>query len=136
MMFHLCSFTVKVQKRRSPKQKNAKRQKDEAMTDIPPEFNPETAPPRLSIDWDAYLPFLENEDISEEQKRELIEALWSIMVSFVDLGFGIHPLPQVCGQDISLAELPAADVLNLDNTASEFEQAAAPQESGQRESSL
>lgn len=106
------------------------------MTDIPPEFNPETAPPRLSIDWDAYLPFLENEDISEEQKRELIEALWSIMVSFVDLGFGIHPIQQVCGQDISLAELPAADVLNLDNITSEFEQAAAPQESGQREGSL
>ncbi|WP_157063699.1 hypothetical protein [Phaeobacter sp. 11ANDIMAR09] len=106
------------------------------MTDIPPEFNPETAPPRLSIDWDAYLPFLENEDISEEQKRELIEALWSIMVSFVDLGFGIHPIQQVCGQDISLAELPAADVLNLNNTVSKFEQAAAPQESGQREGSL
>lgn len=136
MMFHLCSFAMKDNKRRSPKQKNAKRQKDEAMTDIPPEFNPETAPPHLSIDWDAYLPLLENEDISEEQKRELIEALWSIMVSFVDLGFGIHPLQQVCGQDISLAELPAADVLNLDNIASEFDQAAAPQESGQREGSL
>ena len=106
------------------------------MTDIPPEFNPETAPPRLSIDWDAYLPFLENEDISEEQKHELIEALWTIMVSFVDLGFGIHPIQQVCGQDISLAELPAADVLNLGNTTSEFEPAAAPQESGKREGSL
>ncbi|MEP1520382.1 hypothetical protein [Ascidiaceihabitans sp.] len=45
------------------------------MTDIPPEFNPETAPPRLTIDWDAYLPFFEDEDISDEHKRELIEAL-------------------------------------------------------------
>lgn len=27
------------------------------MTDIPPEINPETAPPSLTIDWDAYLPF-------------------------------------------------------------------------------
>lgn len=105
------------------------------MTDIPPEFNPETAPPRLSIDWDAYLPFLENEDISEEHKRELIEALWSIMVSFVDLGFGIHPVQQVCGQDISLAELPATDVLSLDNTE-EFEQGAAPLEGEAQEGSL
>ncbi len=63
------------------------------MTDIPPEFNPETAPPRLTIDWDAYLPFFEDEDISDEHKRELIEALWSIMVSFVDLGFGYTPRP-------------------------------------------
>ena len=45
------------------------------MTDIPPEFNPETAPPSLTIDWDAYLPFFEDEDISDEHKRELIEAL-------------------------------------------------------------
>lgn len=81
------------------------------MTDIPPNFNPETAPPTLTIDWDAYLPFLEDENISEEEKHELIEALWSIMVSFVDLGFGVHPVQQVCGKDVSLADLSAADVL-------------------------
>ena len=52
------------------------------MTDIPPEFNPETAPPRLTIDWDAYLPFFEDEDISDEHKRELIEPFgpsWSVL---------------------------------------------------------
>ena len=59
---------------------------------MPPEFNPETAPPRLTIDWDAYLPFFESEDITEEEKREMIEVLWAIMVSFVDLGLGIHPV--------------------------------------------
>ncbi|WP_317959923.1 hypothetical protein [Phaeobacter inhibens] len=106
------------------------------MTDIPPEFNPETAPHALSIDWDAYLPFFEDEDISDEHKHELIEALWLIMVSFVDLGFGIHPVQQACGQDISLAELPATDVLDLGNTTSSFEQAARPQSDGQREGSL
>ncbi len=53
-----------------------------------------TQPPTLSIDWEAYLPYLENEDISEEKKRELIETLWSIMVTFVDLGFGIEPTQQ------------------------------------------
>ena len=45
-------------------------------------------PPSLTIDWDAYLPFFEDEDISEEDKRALIEALWSIIASFVDLGSG------------------------------------------------
>lgn len=86
------------------------------MTDTPPNFNPETAPPSLSIDWEAYLPFFEDEDIPDDQKQELIEALWSIVVSFVDLGFGVHPVQQVCGQDISLAEMPVADVLNSSNT--------------------
>lgn len=103
------------------------------MTDIPPDFNPETAPPRLRIDWDAYLPFFENEDISDAHKRELIEALWAIMVSFVDLGFGIHPVQQACGKEISLAELPPADVLSLSKSKTSFEHAArlqsdAPQE--------
>ncbi|WP_317960995.1 hypothetical protein [Phaeobacter inhibens] len=105
-------------------------QKDEAMTKIPPEFNPETAPPRLTIDWEAYLPFLENEDISEEHKHELIEALWSIMVSFVDLGFGIHPVQLACGKDISLADLPVADMVKSEATAEQFEKAAGPRANG------
>ncbi len=106
------------------------------MTDIPPEFNPETAPPRLTIDWDAYLPFFEDEDISDEDKRKLIEALWSIMVSFVDLGFGVHPVQQACGKDVSLAEMPAVDVLNLPNTKTVFEHAAAAETDAQQKGSL
>lgn len=83
------------------------------MRDMPPEFNPETAPPSLTIDWDAYLPLFEDEDISEAEKRELIEALWSIVVSFVDLGFGVHPVQQACGQDDDpLSDLPP-DLVSL-----------------------
>lgn len=83
------------------------------MRDMPPNFNPETAPPTLTIDWDAYLPFFEDEDISEEEKHELIEALWSIVVSFVDLGFGVHPVQQACGKsDDPLSDLPP-DLLSL-----------------------
>ena len=55
--------------------------------------------PTLTIDWDAYLPLLESEDISDAQKRELIEALWSIVVTFVDLSFGIDRTTEICGQD-------------------------------------
>ena len=83
------------------------------MRDIPPNFNPETAPPTLTIDWDAYLPFFEDENISEEEKHELIEALWSIVVSFVDLGFGVHPVQQACGKsDDPLSDTPP-DLLSL-----------------------
>ena len=83
------------------------------MRDLPPDFNPETAPPTLNIDWDAYLPFFEDEDISENDKQELIEALWSIVVSFVDLGFGVHPVQQACGQDDDpLNDLPP-DLVSL-----------------------
>ncbi len=83
------------------------------MRDMPPVFNPETAPPTLTIDWEAYLPLFEDEDISETEKRELIEALWSIVVSFVDLGFGVHPVQQACGQDDDpLSDLPP-DLVSL-----------------------
>ena len=106
------------------------------MTEIPPEFNAETAPPALSIDWDAYLPFFESDEISDEHKQELIEALWAIMVSFVDLGFGIHPIQQACGQDVSLAELPARDVLKSTDTKLDFEQVVRPTNGAEIERSL
>ncbi|MCP4933237.1 MAG: hypothetical protein GY927_03315 [bacterium] len=50
-----------------------------------------TPAPALTIDWDLYGQYLEGSNLSEAEKRETIEALWSIVVSFVDLGFGIHP---------------------------------------------
>ncbi|MEM7544171.1 MAG: hypothetical protein AAF367_01420 [Pseudomonadota bacterium] len=96
------------------------------MKDIPPEFNPETAPPRLEIDWDVYLPFFEDEDISDEDKRQLIEALWSIVVSFVDLGFGVHPVQQACGQDPLLDERVIADVLSCGGNPNEQREQAVP----------
>ncbi|MEP1613477.1 MAG: hypothetical protein ABJL72_16345 [Roseobacter sp.] len=105
------------------------------MTDIPSNLNPETAPPTLTIDWDAYLPFFDDEDISEEDKKELIEALWSIVVSFVDLGFGVHPVQQACGKDVSLAELPMADVLNSKHQTATQNDKVTPQSGGVSERS-
>ena len=94
MVFSLCS-AAQVERRRTDDTKLDAPLGAERTTSMsnnaPPEFNPETAPPRLEIDWDAYLPFFEDEDIPEDQKRELIEALWGNMVSFVDLGFGVAP---------------------------------------------
>lgn len=71
--------------------------------------------PTLSIDWDAYLPYLENEDIPEEQKRELIKTLWAIMVGFVDLGFGLHPVQQVCGEQEKALADAIADMVSCDH---------------------
>ncbi|MCV6576552.1 MAG: hypothetical protein OIF58_12515 [Cohaesibacter sp.] len=70
-----------------------------------------TKPPSLSIDWDTYGELLEDSDLSDDQKREFIQVLWSITVSFVDLGFGVHPLQQLEGKDISFDELNINDVI-------------------------
>jgi hypothetical protein len=52
--------------------------------------NHEPAPyPSLTVDWDLYAEYLEQSDLSDDQKREFIETLWAIVVSFVDLGFGV-----------------------------------------------
>lgn len=50
------------------------------------------APSTLAIDLDYFRPFLDDTDIPEERKQELLEVLWNIVVNFVDLGFGIHPI--------------------------------------------
>lgn len=49
----------------------------------------ESAQQALRFDWTDWLPYLEGEDVPEEQKRELIDTLWSIVVSFVDLGWRV-----------------------------------------------
>jgi hypothetical protein len=48
--------------------------------------------PVLTLDVALYEQYLAEGGLSEEQKREFLEALWTIIVGFVDLGFGIHPL--------------------------------------------
>ncbi len=53
----------------------------------------------LTLDVEYYQSFLDDVDISGEQKQELIETLWNIVVQFVDLGFGIHPLQQAKAGD-------------------------------------
>ena len=50
---------------------------------------------------------LDNPELTEEEGTAFIEALWGIIVGFVDLGFQIHPLQQVpsaCGQVAPTAE--------------------------------
>lgn len=56
------------------------------------------ARPILRVDVEKYQAFLDDTDLSETQKEQLIEALWSIIVSFVELGFGVHPVQEACGQ--------------------------------------
>ena len=63
--------------------------------------------PALTIDRELYEKYLEDSDLSDAEKREFIETLWSIMVAFVDLGFGLHPLQQACEQQRDFGEFVA-----------------------------
>lgn len=53
------------------------------------------SPKRLIIDLERYQSYLDHSGMSEVEKKEFLEALWSIIMNFVDLGFGVHPLQEV-----------------------------------------
>ncbi|MFC3229147.1 hypothetical protein ACFOGJ_18015 [Marinibaculum pumilum] len=60
-----------------------------------------TTAPILTVDYDLYAHYLEDSDLSKEQKQEFLQALWSIIVDFVALGFEVHPVQQAqdaCGK--------------------------------------
>lgn len=63
--------------------------------DKPTDLAP-AGPPSITVDWDRYGQYLEESDLSDAEKRAFLETLWSIVVSFVDLGFGVHPVQQAC----------------------------------------
>lgn len=60
-----------------------------------------SATPRIELDLQKYEALLDDENLSEVEKRELVQTLWNVIVEFVSLGFGVHPLQQAtpaCGQ--------------------------------------
>ncbi len=68
---------------------------------------------------------MDDPSVPEDKKVEVIESLWAIAVACVDLGLGLHPLQQACGQFELYSEVPnmlSPDVVNYEHTAKdEFE---------------
>ena len=52
----------------------------------------------LQLDVEFYKELLEDAEIDDAQKEQVIGALWKIIVAFVELGFEVHPTQQVCGK--------------------------------------
>ena len=80
-------------------------------------------PSGLRLDIARYEPLLADLSISDAEKRELLEALWSIVIAFVDLGFNVHPLQLVsappCGQNAERARaLPPSVIESEGNSTS------------------
>jgi len=65
------------------------------------------ARPIVGVDVEKYKAFLDDPALTEVQKEEFLQALWSIIVSFVELGFGVHPLQEVCESE----DEPSPEVL-------------------------
>ncbi len=63
----------------------------------------------VSVDWERYAQFLENEKLTEEQKQEFLETLWNIIVAFVELGYGVHPIQEFGEANEKLEKNPLPD---------------------------
>ena len=80
--------------------------------------------PSLTIDYDLYWHYLENSDLTDQQKRDFLDEMWSIIVFFVKFGFNVNPLQEavdqsqktdLCEQNHLIKEFIAAgtsDVIN------------------------
>ena len=95
------------------------------------------SPPTLTIDWELYGKYLDKCDASDAEKQEFLEILWSIAVSFVELGFGVHPLQQVtnntCEQQVEIAKFIATQsdpMIPLADTTTPKFNASADRQSG------
>ena len=56
---------------------------------------------KIEVDFDRYAHFLDDSDLSEDQKRELLQTVWNVVCGFVALGFEVHPFQQAknsCGE--------------------------------------
>ena len=56
---------------------------------------------------------LEDSDLPLEQQKELIETLWSIVVMFVDMGFDLDPVAQICGSSDDGVPDDPSDLVSL-----------------------
>ena len=81
----------------------------------PPDKNNTPTRPSLSVDWEVYAAMLEGSDMPLDQQQELIETLCSIVVMFVDLGYDITPVPQICGEDQEALDQDSSDLVSLLN---------------------
>lgn len=83
------------------------------MAETDPNTPSNTTRPSVAIDWEQCLRLLEDSDMTDAQKREFIETVWSIVTAFVDLGFDLHPVQQACGQDPGNEAPTTIDVVAL-----------------------
>ena len=90
---------------------------------------PNSYPGMPVIDYDYYLALLEESDAPLEQKRELIETLFGIMMGFADIAFGLSPTQNTCGQLTEIESerrIPDRTMVELENstTRKQFKKAA------------
>ena len=60
--------------------------------------------PVVEIDFEKYFEFTKHFDMSDEQQRELLQALHTIMLAFVDMGFDLNPVQHAMPSEIACGQ--------------------------------
>lgn len=89
-----------------------------------PRIEIKTAAPTLIVNWEAYADFLDGSDLSEAEKREFIETMWSLVVGFVDLGFDVKSPAATCGKEQE--HLPGDGETMVESIVSDWDRASKP----------
>jgi hypothetical protein len=72
---------------------------------------------------DEYREYLDEFEITEEQKAELLQTLWWIMVTFADIGWGVDSVQQCVPSLADFSSAAESDGLEPTETTIEFNDA-------------
>lgn len=75
----------------------------------------------LKLEPDNYRHHLDEFDLTKEQQNELLESLWTIMSTLVDIGWGVDTV-QILLPDLFAEVAPDSEKLLESNNASELAQ--------------
>ncbi len=67
----------------------------------------------IKIDVKRFEPYFDDPDLTQAEREELLETIFAIVLGFVDLGFGIHPIQQACEQNDIYSEIATLDLMDL-----------------------
>lgn len=71
-----------------------------------------SAKPILKVDVERYQSYLDDSDWTDAQKEKFLQDFWETMVALVELGFGVHPIQEVCGKDAGTISQNATGALD------------------------
>jgi len=70
----------------------------------------------MKPDFDTYMPMLAELDLTDDQKRELIEIIWDILENFVDRAFQIDPTQSAMRVAFNDSSQGAKNTIDSNNT--------------------
>jgi len=81
----------------------------------------------LTVDVMKYDAYLDGSGLNAEQKEEFLRAAWTAIMAFVELGFEVHPLQEVCGKDGEVLDCARKKDSNGSNSQEQQEKQRGPE---------